>query len=1289
MAKRDIGTRISLDGEAEFKSAVKNIDQELRVLASEMGAATSAFDKNNISVSELQTKNEIYSKQIEVQKQKLSEQNRMLEECRAAQEKAAAAVSEAAKKYGEQSDEAKKAEEKLALVNSKLADYQISANSTTKAINKLEAAQKSNNEEIEKLQNADLDNITNDVKKLGDEAAESSDKWSKFRSGIVSAAKAAAAAVTAATAAVTAFAKSSIDAGMNFDSSMSQVAATMGTTVDKIGELRDFALEMGSKTAFSASQAADALNYMALAGYDAETSMDMLPNVLNLAAAGGIELASASDMVTDAQSALGLSLRESAELVDKMAMASSKSNTSVAQLGDAILTVGGTAKNLAGGTTELSTVLGILADNSVKGAEGGTALRNIILSLSAPTDTAAAAMERLGLEVFDAEGNMRPLNETFNDLAAALSAMTQGEQTQVLNEIFNKVDLKSVNALLANTGERFDELSGYIDDATGAAQAMADTQLDNLEGDITRFNGALEGAKITLSDQLKPSLREFVQFGTNGISQLTEAFKSGGLDGAMGKLGEIISGAVSQITAALPQVVNAAVSLLQALIGGLTSNFPQITEAAVQIIFMLTNGLTENLPEIVTAAMQMIETLASGIAEALPELIPTIVDVVLSVTEMLIDNVDMLIDAAVAIITGLADGLIDSLPILLEKLPEIIGKLVSALMEAIPELIGAVVEIFFKIRTASEEMIPLIIDTIAGMIAEIGLAIANGAKAWVESFEDLGGKIFDWAQNLKTKMREAFDSIIGNIKEAIQPALDIGKNIIDGIVDGIKERVTAVKDKVKNACSELLGDVKEFFGIHSPSTVFKEQIGENLAAGLSEGFVEKMGKLSDDMDDAVPSDYKIGINITDTSSAKKAIDTIVKDYQDGLLNKAQYDKLYTKTLNECAKKQINITEYANQKAVAADKKAASARQKNVLSIAKTQIDSIVKAYKDGEISLKEMEQLYTQVYKTCADERVEIEEYAGEKITAVRKEVAKKNLEQLKSDIKSQISEYEKQLEDIKKSSDSYASKIAGDISDLYTFSTDEQTGKVTANLGNGIAQKQQQLNKYYSDLQKLLDKGVSEEMLAQLADMSFDKGAAIAENWTKMDSAQLKNLENSFAGLTGTSKKIGTLLYSKQSEQVAGAMIDSLRTTIESSEEFADIGKNIMDGIIGGINGGDINSRLKEACDGIVNAFKDYFGIHSPSRLFRDEVGAYLAEGLGEGFTAQMHNVTKAMQNAVPTDLGSIDANVNIKSGSANSFGAGQGGITFNQYNNSPKALSRAGIARDTRRGLQLASLI
>ena len=214
--------------------------------------------------------------------------------------------------------------------------------------------------------------------------------------GIGSVVAGATAAIAGATAAVGAFAASSVSVGMSFDSSMSQVAATMGTTTDQIGELRDFALEMGSKTAFSATQAAEALNYMALAGYDADTSMSMLPNVLNLAAAGNMELATASDMVTDAQSALGLSLEETTELVDMMAKTSSKSNTSVQQLGDAILTIGGTAKTLAGGTTELNTALGILADNGIKGSEGGTKLRNVILSLSSPTDKAAQMLEQLG-----------------------------------------------------------------------------------------------------------------------------------------------------------------------------------------------------------------------------------------------------------------------------------------------------------------------------------------------------------------------------------------------------------------------------------------------------------------------------------------------------------------------------------------------------------------------------------------------------------------------------------------------------------------------------------------------------------------------------------------------------------------------------------------------------------------------------------------------------------------------------------------------------------------------------
>ena len=257
---------------------------------------------------------------------------------------------------------------------------------------------------------ADTSDFDNTVSGIGD-------KVKKGLGGALStAAKVGAAGLAAASTAVVAFGKSAVDAGMTFDSAMSQVAATMGKPVSEIQNLRDFAQEMGSTTSFSATQAAEALNYMALAGYDADMSMQMLPTVLNLAAAGGMELATASDMVTDAQSALGLSAEETIEMVDQMAKTSSTTNTSVSQLGDAILTIGATARGVAGGTAELSQVLGLLADNGIKGAEGGTHLRNIILSLQTPTKDGTEALAQLGMtyaDMYDEAGNMRALPEIF------------------------------------------------------------------------------------------------------------------------------------------------------------------------------------------------------------------------------------------------------------------------------------------------------------------------------------------------------------------------------------------------------------------------------------------------------------------------------------------------------------------------------------------------------------------------------------------------------------------------------------------------------------------------------------------------------------------------------------------------------------------------------------------------------------------------------------------------------------------------------------------------------------
>ncbi len=353
-----------------------------------------------------------------------------------------------------------------------------------------------------------------------------------------------------------------VEVGSSFEASMSQVAATMGITsaAAEFDVLSDAAKEMGEATKFSASQAGEALNYLALAGYDAEKAVNALPTVLNVAAAGGMELAAASDMVTDAMSALGLETSQMADFSDKLAVTAQKSNTSVAQLGEAILTVGGTAKNLAGGVTEMNTVLGILADNGIKGAEGGTALRNVILSLTAPTSKAAGVIDDLGLAVFDNEGKMRSLQDIVYDLNDALSTMTDADKSQVLSDIFNKVDLKSVNALLGTSMERFDELAGYIDNCSGAAADMAVTMDDNLKGDLTIMQSALEGLGIAAYEKFQTPMRDAVQSVTEDIGTLSQSISGGELSESFEKLSTVASDCIASIADGvantLPKIIN-------------------------------------------------------------------------------------------------------------------------------------------------------------------------------------------------------------------------------------------------------------------------------------------------------------------------------------------------------------------------------------------------------------------------------------------------------------------------------------------------------------------------------------------------------------------------------------------------------------------------------------------------------------------------------------------------------------------------------------------------------------
>lgn len=598
-------------------------------------------------------------------------------------------------------------------------------------------------------------------------------------------------------------AKSSVGVGMSFDASMSQVAATMGTTVDQIQSLTDTAKEMGSTTKFTATQAADALNYLALAGYDANKAAEVLPSVLNLAAAGGMDLAYASDLVTDAMASLNIEANKQNvdDFGNKLAMAASKANANVSQLGEAILTVGGTAANLKGGTTELTTALGLLANVGIKGAEGGTHLRNIILSLQSPTKDAREVMEQLGLEVYDAQGNMRQLDDILTDLNTVMDGMTQGDKDGIINALFNKTDLAAVNGLLAAQGEQWETLATQIDNADGAMGQMAETQQDNLQGVMTSMGSAIEGLQLAVFERLEPTLTELGNYGIQCIRTLSSALSEGGPEAMLQAAGEILAELAAGVAEQLPGLMSTGVQILAQLAEGIVAATPQILSVAAKVLAALVQGLSTALPQLVSTGIQMISMLGEGLKSAIPAFLAQALPLAADFAAGLRENIGQIVDAGIAFILNLAQGLADGLPTLIEQLPGIVSDIAGIINDNAPKLLVAGVQ--------------LIAALLKGLVQSIPTLIANIPQICKAIFDVFTA--FRW--------------------------LDIGKFIVDGLWNGITTGWTALIGKVKDLVNLLPRTVKNLLGIHSPSKVFDE-IGMNICKGLAQGLTtnEKLAK---------------------------------------------------------------------------------------------------------------------------------------------------------------------------------------------------------------------------------------------------------------------------------------------------------------------------------------------------------------------------------------------------------------------------------------------------------------
>lgn len=675
--------------------------------------------------------------------------------------------------------------------------------------------------------------------------------------------KATTAAITAVGSGLLAMAGYAVKAGSDFEAAMSQVEAISGASsqtvktasgemVNGLDAITSKAKEMGATTKFSATESAEALNYMAMAGWDAQSMYEGLPGIMNLAAASGENLATTSDIVTDALTAFGMTANESGHFADVLAQASASANTNVSLLGESFKYVAPLCGTLNYSAEDAAIALGLMANAGIKGSQAGTALKTALANLSAPTDKQAAMMDKLGISLQNSDGSMKSLREVMKDLRTSFKDLDEAEQTAAASTIFGKEAMSGMLNIINASDKDFDNLTASIDNCGGAAEEMAAIMNDNLQGDLVILQSGIEGLGIAVYEKLQLPLRDCAQKGQEYIQQLTDAFNSGGFDGMVSQLGSIFADATSEIVAATPRVVSAAVSVIQSFIAGLSSAMPGITASAAEIgtelivgileiipqalsfgsdfvinlahgieqqlpvigsaalncVEELFTGITTNGPELMEAGISLLQNLADGITSALPNLIPLAIETILSLAESFISNMGSIVDIGIQIITSLVEGVVNSIPILIETVPGLVNDFWAAFDENAIKLLKAGLNLIVMLGKGIIQNVPLIIANAGEIVSAIFTTIMHLdlLSAGKTLIKNLGTGI----KAMVSHAGQAANSVAQNVWNIIKNTdwLSLGKNIITFLKNGITAMVSAVGSAGGNVAKAAWNAIK-------------------------------------------------------------------------------------------------------------------------------------------------------------------------------------------------------------------------------------------------------------------------------------------------------------------------------------------------------------------------------------------------------------------------------------------------------------------------------------------------
>lgn len=708
------------------------------------------------------------------------------------------------------------------------------------------------------------------------------------------------------TATVTALGTATVKTAADFEAAMSKVAAVSGATDSDLEALSNKAREMGSKTKFSASEAAEAMNYMAMAGWKTEDMLSGIEGVMNLAAASGEDLATTSDIVTDALTAFGLSAQDSGHFADVLAAASSNANTNVSMMGETFKYCAPIAGALGFSVEDTAEAIGLMANAGIKSTQAGTSLRTIMTNLSGEVKICGENIGEVTVATTNADGSMRDLSDILADCRTAFSGLSESEKAAAAESLVGKNAMSGFLALM-NAGEGdIAKLSGAIDNCNGAAQNMADTMNNNLEGQLTILKSQLQELAISFGEILLPALKKIVGWVQGFIDVLnslpdgvketivTVALIAAALGPVLIIIGKIIT-AVGTIMTIVPKVVGvikavktaflalnatmlanpivliiAAIAALVAAFIYLWNNCDEFRQFWIDLwesVKEIAVAVWEALKEFFVAAWEFIKTTAetvwnalagffTGLWEGIKNTFTTIVNAISNFLSTMWNTIksvaETIWNAISTFFTAIWNGIKTVVTTVVTAISTFLTTAWNTIKTVITIVLNAIKTVFSTVWNAIKNVVTTVVNGIKNTITTVWNGIKNTVTTVVNAiktavstaFSAMWNGIKNTISGIYNTIKNGFTNAVNFIKNLASSAYSWGADIINGIVNGIKSCIGKVKDAVCSVADTIKSFLHFSVPDEGPLTEYESWMPDFMS-GLAKGIEKSKGMVKD------------------------------------------------------------------------------------------------------------------------------------------------------------------------------------------------------------------------------------------------------------------------------------------------------------------------------------------------------------------------------------------------------------------------------------------------------------